>query len=317
MSSRVSLPGIFRPFALGLACLWLGATSRPARAEETLHDPLARELKAAGDEAMGSLRYAEALSAYERATAIEPSPVLLFNRARALQALHRYPEALEHFEAFKRDASPELLERAGQLDELIANLRGQVSSLEVACDTKGATILVRGTKIGVTPLTGPVVLNAGSAHISVTADGAWPYERDLDLPGGGSQRIEVRLEPRKAHGRVTVRSPVRGSQVFIDGRRLGAAPAEAALSAGRHRVRLEHPDFEPSETTLEIADGESRVLALDLERRPGLLQKWWFWAGAGVVVAGVATIVVAATTERAPDRGDIAPGVVSAPLVSF
>lgn len=299
---------------LGLVCLTAGA----ARAEEqALRDPLARELKEAGDRAMSSLRYAEALDDYERATAIEPHPVLLFNRGRALQALHRYPEALEHFEAFEREAPPELVARAGQLAELMERLRAQAGRVELACDVPGATVLVRGVKVGVTPLARPLDLNAGPAHVSVLADGRVPFERDIVVAGRGEQRLDVRLVPIKARGRVVVRSPVSGAIVFVDGQRLGAVPAEAALPAGRHRVRLEHPDFAATDSTFEIADGDKKVVSLALERRPGLLSKWWFWTGAGVVLASGAVVAIALTSERSPDRGDIAPGVVSAPLVKF
>lgn len=266
---------------------------------------------------MGALRYQDALDAYERATAIEAHPSLLFNRGRALQALHRYPEALDHFEEFRRVASPELLAQAGQLDELMQRLRAQTTTLELVCNVKGASVLVRGVKIGVTPFERPLRLNAGAAHVSVMADGTLPFERDLVLPGGGSQRIDVRLQPRLGPARITVRSPIRGAVVFVDGHRLGTAPAEAKLGRGRHRVRLVHPDFEAAQTTIEVADGENRQLTLDLERKPGLLQKWWFWTGTGAVVAGGVALTIALTTERTADSGNIPPGVVSAPLTRF
>lgn len=282
-----------------------------------LRDPLARELKDAGDRAMASLRYAEALDDYERATAIEPHPVLLFNRGRALQALHRNPEALEHFEAFQREASPELVARAGQLGELMERLRDQVGRVELACNVAGATVLMRGVKVGVTPLTQPLALNAGPAHVSVLAEGRVPYERDVVIAGRGELRLEVQLEPIKPRGRVVVRSVVSGAVVFVDGQRLGVVPAEAALPAGRHRVRLEHPDYTPGDTTFEVADGDRKVVSLPLERRPGILSKWWFWTGAGVVLASGAVVAIALTSERSADRGDIAPGVVSAPLARF
>jgi hypothetical protein len=287
---------------------------RRVAAADTLSDPLALELKAAGDAAMASLRYADALEAYERASAIEGHPSLLFNRARALQALHRYAEALDYFEEFRHRAPPDLLARAGPLEQLMVQLRNQVTTLVVACNLDGATILVRGVKVGTTPLAGPVRLNAGPARVTVTADGAVPFERDLTLTGGGEQRLEVELQKRKPPGRLTVRSPVGGALVFVDDRRLGNAPAEVALRAGTHRVRVVRPDYQTVHTTVTIADGETKVLAVELERNPGILRQWWFWTGAGAVVAGGVALGIALSTERAADRGDIAPGVIAAPL---
>ena len=286
-------------------------------AEDGLSDPLARELKSTGDAAMQSLRYEDALASYERATEIEAHPILLFNRARALQALQRYPAALEHFEAFRQEASPELLARAGELDALIARLRQQVSTLEVVCSVKGATVLIRGKKVGTTPLEDALRLNAGPASISVTADGYYPYKRDLTLPGAGSKRIEVRLVAKRTEGRLTVRSPVVGAVVYIDGKRLGSVPAEAALEKGRHRIRVEHPNYRRAETTVEITKGDAKQIDIALEKNPGVLKKWWFWTGAGVVLAGGVGVTIALTTEHKADSGDIPPGTVSAPLWSF
>ncbi len=295
--------------------LVLAATA--AWAEDGLSDPLARELKATGDAAMQSLRYEEALASYERATEIEAHPILLFNRARALQALQRYPEALEHFEAFRQEASPELLARAGELDALVTRLRQQVSTLEVVCNVKGATVLVRGKKVGTTPLENALRLNAGSASISVTVDGHYPYKRDITLPGAGSKRIEVQLVAKKTEGRLTVRSPVAGALVYVDDEQLGTVPAEAALESGRHRIRVEHPGHRHAETTVEITKGDAKQIDIALEKNPGLLKKWWFWTGAGVVLAGGVGVTIALTTERKADSGDIPPGTISAPLLSF
>jgi hypothetical protein len=297
--------------------LLVASAPRVAQAQADIRDPLARELKAAGDKAIGSLRYEDALRDYERAAELEPHPSLLFNRARALQALHRYPEALQLFEEFKRQAPPQLLAQAGELNDLVERLRQQVSTLTLTCNVKGATVLVRGTKVGTMPLDGPLRLNAGPAVVSVVAEGQRPYEHELLLPGGGSAELQIQLERRKSPGRVTVRSAASGALVFVDGVELGVVPAETALPEGRHRVRVQHPDFRQAETTFEISDGESKVLNVGLERKPGLLQTWWFWTGCSVILAGGAVAVVALTTERKSGQGDIAPGVVSAPLTTF
>jgi len=114
-----------------------------------------------------------------------------------------------------------------------------------------------------------------------------------------------------------VRSPVAGALVYVDGERLGTVPAEVALAAGRHQVRIEHPDYRRAETTVEITSGDEKRLDVELEKNPGLLKKWWFWTGAGVVLAGGVGVTIALTTERKPDRGDIPPGTISAPLLRF
>ncbi len=125
------------------------------------------------------------------------------------------------------------------------------------------------------------------------------------------------LVARSTEGRLTVGSPVAGAVAYVDGKRLGTVPAEIALADGSHRVRVEHPDYRAAETTVEIGSGDTKRIDVALERTPGLLSKWWFWTGAGVVLVGSVGVTIAATTERKADRGDIPPGTISAPLLRF
>ena len=56
-----------------------------------------QELKQHGDDAMEGLRYGDALVAYENAYECDPTPSLLYNQARSLEALWRFPETLAHY----------------------------------------------------------------------------------------------------------------------------------------------------------------------------------------------------------------------------
>jgi len=289
----------------------------PVRAEsDGLHDALALEFKSAGDQAMQATHYEQALAAYERASELEANPILLFNRGRALQALNRYPEALDAIVAFSEQASPELVAKAGDLNELLANLRQHVSRLEIICAVSGARAVLAGKPLGTTPFATPLRVNAGSSKLVITAEGYLPFEKDVALPANGQQRVDVALVPRKAQGHLTVTSVV-GAVAFADGVRLGTVPAEITLQRGRHLVRVEHPGFMASETGVEIIAGQDRSLNLALEKEPGLLGRWWFWTGAGVLVSAGVTALICATTERGPSSGDIAPGRVAAPLLRF
>jgi PEGA domain len=291
--------------------------SAPAHGESAgLQDALALEFKASGDRAMQATHYEQALAAYERASELEAHPILLFNRGRALQALKRYPEALDAIVAFRAQAPPELAAKAGDLEALLTNLRQRVSSLAIDCTVVNARAVLDGRTLGVTPFAQPVPVNAGRSHLVITADGYEPFEKDITLPATRLQTVRVALVPRKAEGRLTVNSVV-GAVVFADGVRLGAVPAEITLRSGRHLIRVEHPSYRPLETGVEIRAGQDRRITLALEKEPGVLGQWWFWTGAGVLVSAAATVLIVATTERSPSSGDIPPGKVAAPLVRF
>ena len=63
--------------------------------------------------------------------------------------------------------------------------------------------------------------------------------------------------------------------------------------------------------------GERKTISVELDKSAGITSKWWFWAGAGVVVVGGVALTAALLTEREADPGDIPPGRVSAPLIHF
>jgi len=58
----------------------------------------------------------------------------------------------------------------------------------------------------------------------------------------------------------------------------------------------------------------ARQIDAQLDRTPDaspLTSKWWFWTAVGVVVlAGVATTVLLATTEKDPQVGTFGPGPI-------
>jgi hypothetical protein len=291
-----------------------GAVEPPAAsaAQPASDAERARALKQQGDAAMHSLRYAEALAAYQASYALSPDPALLYNQGRAQQALGRFPEALANMEAFDRQAPPQLHARVPALAGLIAELRARVATVAIACNVPGARVLIRDTVVGKTPMP-PLGVSAGKATIEIDAEGYFPYRRELELPGGGSLVVDAQLGSRARTGLLVVRTSVQGADVWVDGRALGAAPVETIVNAGTHRITAWHPEWKTTETSAALAVGERKEMTVSLKPR-GITSKWWFWAGVGAVVVTGAVVTTALLTERDPASGDIPPGHVSGPL---
>src|SRR5207248_407972 len=115
---------------------------------------------------------AEAVQLFSEALRIRPEPTTLYNRARAYQWLGNYPGALDDLEAFARDASPELKARVRNLDELMADVRTHVSTLELTCNVEGAQVRIGDRSLGVTPLPAKVRVNAGPQLVEISKEGA-------------------------------------------------------------------------------------------------------------------------------------------------
>jgi len=286
---------------------------RVALADEGEQAPdLARaaEIKKRGDEAMVSGRPADALAAYVEAYAISKDPALLYNKGRALQALTEYPQALAELEAFDREAPPELKARVPGLARMIADLRQRITTVSIDCDVEGAVVRIRDRTVGKCPISSPVTINAGNARMEVTAEGYFPWQRDIELPGGGVASFDVHLTSKAKAGILVVKSTVPNVDVSIDGKVVGIAPVEASLDAGPHTLELRRSGYRPARTTAIITAGERRELEVPLEAEPGIFGRWWFWTGVGVLVAGGVTLGVALTTEKDPVPGTVPPGVV-------
>lgn len=291
------------------------STSTSAVAPENAEQ--ADALKKRGDEAMDALRYGDALTAYQRAYAITKNPALLYNQARAHQALGDFAAAASLLDRFASEASPELKSRVPQLQQLMDEMRARVARLTVRCNIAGAQVLLGDRVLGTTPLGSDMRITSGRATLRVTADGYQPYKRELDLPGGGAVGVDAELVSKDSSSLLVVRSNIENATVSIDGKASGQTPIELALLAGGHAVRVERKGYDTVETQVVLAVGDRKELDINLSQPPPIYAKWWFWAGVGAVVVGGVVTVYALTTERGPDSGSVTPGRLSAPLVRW
>jgi hypothetical protein len=275
-------------------------------------------LKRSGDEAMDGLRFEEAVKAYRAAYALKADAVLLYNIGRANEGLGDYPAALESLERFEKEASADLKKRAQGFEDLLHDVRGRVTVLEVETNVPGARILLRAKQIGTAPLAAPMRVNAGTAVIEVLADGYHPHREEVTLEGGKATKIVATLKLKDTTGTLRVSASMPGATVLVDGKRIGSAPAEAKLKPGPHRIVVEHPRADPVETTAVVTAGKRNEVNVDLVEIVPVHETWWFWTtlGAVAVTAGVA-ITVVAVTEREPSKGSITPGLLRTELFRF
>lgn len=266
---------------------------------------------------METLEYADALTAYEAAWALHEDPALLYNRARGNQLLGNFPRALELFEEFAKRAPPELRERVKVLDSLVSEVRARVATVELSANVRGARVLIRDRRVGTTPLSGPLRVNAGRASIEVEAEGHFPWKRELELPGGGTVKLDARLASKKTTGVLVVTSPVAGARVTVDGKDAGNVPVDVVLGPGMHRVLVKRDGYEPAETRALIGAGDKKTISVPLEKTKPITSRWWFWTGVGVTVVGGTVLTVALLTEESAPSGNIDPGQVSAPLLRW
>ncbi len=163
------------------------------------------DLKAQGDELFDAGRYAEAHEAYKRAYTKRPDASLLYNDARALEALGEYPEALDELERFSTEAPPEVRAKVPKLSALINDLRSRIATVRVTTNVTKGRLYLRGKDMGPIEPSGAHVVRtrAGEATIRVVADGYRPFSRSLTLAGGRVRDVDAQLteNPRPSEPR--------------------------------------------------------------------------------------------------------------------
>ncbi|HEX6240781.1 MAG TPA: hypothetical protein VFZ61_07805 [Polyangiales bacterium] len=198
--------------ALGLSlCLWIAgaAAQQTARApDEEARRHYERGLSLYEDGA-----YDAALGELIRAYELRPAPILLYNIALVHRALNDHAAALSAFRQYVTVSGKSLPEaRRAEVDAQILELEQRVAQVTIQVDVPDAEILIDHRLVGQSPLSDPLLVNAGMRQLTVQHPSFSPQNRQLRLAGG--DRVE---------------------QVF----RLSAAPA---LSPGETSTHSAEPD---------------------------------------------------------------------------
>lgn len=262
----------------------------------------AARLKKDADSLMDQDRHVDALALYAKAYELTSDPALLYNQGRALEAMGEYPEAVEKLERFERDASPTLRAKVPGLRDLIADLRGRIATVVVTTNAPGARLLVRDKAVGTIEKERRIRTRSGTAIIEVVAEGYVTFKKEVDLAPGAVVKIDARLALKKADALVIVRSKPT-ADIAVDGKAIGRSPLEMHLAPGEHLLVAEADGRRTQKLPMTLALGDRREIDIELQNSPGLLSRWWFWTGIGVVVAAGVATTIALNVERDPSPG--------------
>ena len=158
-------------FLAGLAALTLllapsltyadspAASSRagaPSRATETEAETEAASLREQANAAMNSGRPADALHAYERVFELTHATAMLYNMARAQQALTNYPEAEDLLRRFKAEAPAAVLDKVKNIDTILEEVVARIHTLTIRVTVPGAEVRIGQRILGSTPFDKPL-----------------------------------------------------------------------------------------------------------------------------------------------------------------
>ncbi len=182
-----------------------------ARAAEPSAKQLAAAAYAAGTESFQNGDFRSALESFEKAYKLDPSPVLLYNLARAYEEMGNGERAIENFQLYLA-RQPDAADRA----EVETRIRVTLKMLErapstergpavpsalvaVASEPAGAAVFVDDVR---QPGEAPLEAQAtpGRHALRVELSGYAPSTREIDVQAGDRAAVSMRLVPLPGHG---------------------------------------------------------------------------------------------------------------------
>jgi len=324
-------PPRLRPSLLGLACAALLGAAAP-RASGQPAPPAAAAAPSPDEKREASERfqrgvkfhkdaeYQAALIEFKRAYELAPNYLVLYNLGQTSRELKDHAGALRYFERYLAAGGKEIAaKRRRDVEQWVEELRPKVARVTLGTAPEGAEITVDDVVVGVTPLSEPLVLNAGRRKINATLSGHMPVQRFVDL--AGSEEVKVALEltpllasaPQGAPPAQAATPPVAAPPPAPPPRREGTSAlpwvglaATGALAVGWGVLGVmtlgAQSDFEDEldrRTTsgaVDDARSKARTLALATD------------IVAGVTVVSATLTVVAFAVEPGSDEASPAPG---------
>jgi formylglycine-generating enzyme required for sulfatase activity len=155
----------------------------------------------------------------------------------------------------------------GERQSLAVALTPDWGVVSLSTEPPGATVLVDGAEVGVTPAAIEIMSGEHDIEVRLAGYNAWT-SKVLVEPNQPQQLPDVTL--RQADGRLEVASNPSEATVSVDGEFRGRTPLSIRLSPGRaHRLALSKPGYETTTRELSVAADSGRRLQIDLTPQYG------------------------------------------------
>ncbi len=293
--------------------------------EATSQIAQAREDFVKGAELAKQAQWGEALSAFERSDKLRSHSITTFNIGACQRAMGSYTlaretlaRALSENEQAHGAELPEMLVKdAGgyieEIDRLLAVVTVTLSPADGRVAVDGRPLFARAEAPGALPMlvagvrdpgTGEVplpsaatqpevparfrvVLNPGTRVFTLSRRGFADAVVSKSFAPGSSTELQLFLD--RLPGTVHLASEPVGAAVMLDGVDVGATPLDVTRPSGSYHVVVRKPGFVTYDTRFLLRPGEEVNLSPALPKETiALTQRWWFWTGVGVIVAGAA-----------------------------
>ena len=132
------------------------------------------------------------------------------------------------------------------------------ATIRVECATKGAQVFVNNQQRGVAPWSGS--LAPGSYQVEARLDGYRPQKQTVTLAESDNKVVTI-PELQMIAGRLNVDYRPLGSEVYVDGKKVGTSPnIFRDIPVGNRSVEIRKQGYEPLKKTVSIKENEQASL---------------------------------------------------------
>ncbi|HET7540219.1 MAG TPA: PEGA domain-containing protein [Polyangiaceae bacterium] len=168
--------------------------ANPAISPEVLKE--AGERYARGLSLYGDGEFLLALVEFERAYQLSNNYKVLYNIGQVRIQLGRYAKAKEALEDYLKAGGSNLsAERTAGVKKDLATLAERTASLNVVTSEAGADISLDGKVIATSPLTSPLIVDAGEHNLVLHKSGFYDSAQSVTLAGHDQLELKVELKP--------------------------------------------------------------------------------------------------------------------------
>jgi tetratricopeptide (TPR) repeat protein len=147
-----------------------------------------------GLELYGQGEYLLALIEFERAYELIPNYKVLYNIGQVRIQLSRYSKAREALETYLEQGGDQInSERRQQVQADLEMLTERTAQLRILTTQPGADILVDGAVVGTSPLSEPLLVDAGEHNVEVRKSGFETWTGRATLAGRDERSLSVTL----------------------------------------------------------------------------------------------------------------------------
>jgi len=211
-----------------------------------------------------------ALAEFNRAYALTPNRLVLYNVGLVYAAMDRPVEAVDTLEKVLQDPGPLKPEHVARARSVRDEQAQRIGAVDIKTNVS-ATIEIDGLQAGQTPLASPLRVATGSHVIAAVTPGYLPIRRELMVAGGVRVEVAMDLQATEVHlAHIEVRCPLPGADVLVDGALVGKTPLATSVTTapGAHVIEVKRPGYVTQRRDLVLQDGARGEVAFDPDPDP-------------------------------------------------